>query len=92
MDMVHATIILDAEGADRYLAEHSIAPDAPEASIEAMLLQPLGTEHGLPCVRFVAEVDGQKRVVKTTLRLLIAATRAMNTATERQLGPDWRGP
>ena len=60
--------------------------------LEQVVLLPEGMQNGFPAVMLVGTIDGKKRVLKTSLRLLITAAQALNARTEQELGPGWRGP
>lgn len=88
--MISLNVIVDPNGANEFLEKHGLQEDP--ALLEAVLLQGNGMESGLPAVLLVATIDGKKRVIKTSLRALLAASGGLNAATERVLGPNWRGP
>ncbi len=73
-----------------YLEQHELVDDVN--ALEDVVLIAGGTTDGRPAVLLVGTIDGKKRVLKTTLRLLYNAVQALNARTEQELGPDWRGP
>lgn len=72
-------VIVGDDAVERYLSEHGL--QAGNVPIEAALMQRGGTNTGQPAVMLVINVDGKKRIAKTTLRLLEVACRAMRTAS-----------
>lgn len=77
-------LILDAQAVDGYLEEHGLAEGF--APIDAVLLQLMGTEAGEPCAMIVIDVEGKKRLAKTTLSLLEKGAHALRDAVERATG------
>jgi hypothetical protein len=88
--MIPCTIVTTEEAVNEYLTEHQLMDGF--APLEAVLLQLEGTAGGLPCAMLVAEIGGRKVLIKTTLRMLLAATRALNGVAEDKLGKGWIGP
>lgn len=88
--MTPCTIVVHEKAVNEYLTERNLMDGF--VPLEAVLLQLEGTSGGLPCVMMVAEVDGKKVLIKTSLRMLLAATRALNGVVEDKLGKGWIGP
>ena len=87
--MLRCEIITNEESVNNYLKEYEL--EEGFTPLEAVLLQVDGTEQHLPTALLIATVDGKKRVIKTSLRMLLSATGALNAVAERHLGPNWRG-
>lgn len=83
-------ILIEDGDIDAYLKKHGLEHDVN--LVEDAVLIPGGMVDGRPAVLLVGTIDGKKRVLKTSLRLLICASQAMNTRIEMELGPGWRGP
>jgi hypothetical protein len=82
--MPQIQVILDALRVNEYLTDHKLTSGWRE--IEAILLQHAGMASGQPAAMLVIEIDGKKAVVKTSLRILETACRAMRAASG--IGPD----
>lgn len=87
--MTPIRILIEEGDVDAYIDSNGLRYDLQH--LEAVVFLAQNTSGGLPTVLLVGEVDGKKRVFKTTLRLYLAAGQAMSGAAERELGPDWRG-
>ncbi len=88
--MIGLNIKLSDKDVNAYLEAHQLREDVND--LEDVVLIAGGTAEGLPAVLLVGTIDGKKRVLKTTLRLLVSATQALNARTEQELGAGWRGP
>ncbi len=82
-------ILIEDGDIDAFIAKHELEHDVQE--LEDAVLLPGGCVDGRPSVLLVGTIDGKKRVLKTTLRLLLTAAQAMNARTEQEMGPGWRG-
>lgn len=74
-------VILDEQAVNDYLEEHDLERGYSE--LEAVLLQAEGTASGAPCVLLIVNVDGKKRLVKTTFNLFDMARCALLGALQR---------
>jgi len=80
--MISTQLVLYEEAVDEYLEKNGLM--SGNYLLEAVLLQLEGTITGQPAVLLVATVDGKKRVIKTTLNTMIAATGGLRSAAEAQ--------
>jgi len=85
--MVHTEIRTTEEGVNEYLTQNNLMDES--VLLEAALLQLEGTLSGQPCALLIATVDGKKRVIKTTLNMLIAITAGLKGGAERE---GWKQP
>jgi len=75
-------LLLTQESVDRYLTKHGLETGATPVS--AVLLQTQGgTASGRPAVMLIAEIDGQKRVLKMTLNTLVASVEALKAVAAK---------
>lgn len=80
--MISTQLLLHEEAVDTYLTENGLMDGCVQ--LEAILLQLEGTVTGQPAVMLVATIDGKKRVIKTTLNTMIAATGGLRSSAEAQ--------
>lgn len=66
--MPMVSVLLGEEEVDAYLKEHGL--EEGFVPLEAALLQLHGTQDGKPAIMLIAEVDGKKRVIKTSVHIL----------------------
>jgi hypothetical protein len=79
--MPRLDIIVDEQRVNDYLEEHGLEQGFYE--LEAVLLQAEGTASGAPCVLLIVNIDGKKRLVKTTFNLFDMARGALLGALQR---------
>lgn len=79
--MPSLNIILDEQRVNEYLEEHDL--ETGYCELEAVLLQAGGTVSGAPCVLLIVNVDGKKRLIKTTFNLFDMARSALLGALQR---------